>query len=45
MVLDLRRTAVAASDLACWRAVNKHQLPPADRACCADAEPVGRLST
>lgn len=45
MLLDLRRTTVATPDLARWRAMGEHQLPSADRARCAHAEPFGRLST
>jgi hypothetical protein len=44
MILDLCRATIATPDLARWRAMSEHQLSPADRACCADAEPFGGLS-
>ena len=44
MILDLRRLAIITSDLAGWRAMREHQLPPADRARRTDPEPRGCLS-
>lgn len=44
MLLDLRGSTIAAPDLARRRAMREHQLPPADRACRADPEPLRRLS-
>jgi hypothetical protein len=43
MVLDLGRSTITTLRLGRRRAVSEHQLPPADRARRADAEPLRRL--